>query len=504
MPLNALVYCRVSTKEQVSNLSLATQLDACRDYCRRNGLQVMEVFEERGESAKTADRTQLHRLLRVCADRKAEVDYVVVYKVDRFSRNVGDYHMLRGGLRTLGIELRSATEHLEDDAPGRFLEGMLALVAQFDNDVRSERALNGMKAAVARGRWPHQPPVGYTKPRTGAGASLVADSDRAPLVRLAFEMYATGHRSQAAVRRHVNALGLTTRRGNAVSAQTFRNMLGNPIYKGRIVEPRWAIDVEGDFDPLVDEALWDAVQHVLTRKGPKSPPHLLDHPDFPLRRFVRCAHHDLPVTGSFSRGRNGRFGYYRCRRSGCVSLPKERMEEAFVELLCRASPRVEYVRLFREVILDVWRTRRQDAGAAEAALHKRLQDLERRRGQVVDAYLDRVISEEACRAKQAELDADIAAVRIELHQAQDDQLDVDALLGFAERLLSKPAALWTDLHPKARIHLQRLVFPTGLTHDGESFGTAETSVVFDILGAGAPEVSKMVGDTGFEPVTSTV
>ena len=54
--VGAVIYVRVSTKEQTENLSLPTQLRACEDYCRRQGYEILERFHEEGESAKTTDR----------------------------------------------------------------------------------------------------------------------------------------------------------------------------------------------------------------------------------------------------------------------------------------------------------------------------------------------------------------------------------------------------------------------------------------------------------------
>src|SRR5678815_4323845 len=63
--VGAVVYVRVSTKEQTENLSLSTQLQACEQYCSREGFEILERFREEGESAKTADRTELQRLLKL-------------------------------------------------------------------------------------------------------------------------------------------------------------------------------------------------------------------------------------------------------------------------------------------------------------------------------------------------------------------------------------------------------------------------------------------------------
>ncbi len=63
--VGAVIYVRVSTKEQTENLSLPTQLRACEEYCRRQGYEILERFHEEGESAKTTDRSQLQALLKV-------------------------------------------------------------------------------------------------------------------------------------------------------------------------------------------------------------------------------------------------------------------------------------------------------------------------------------------------------------------------------------------------------------------------------------------------------
>ena len=80
------IYTRVSTKGQTENLSLPTQLKTCEEYCERQGLEVIARFREEGESAKTADRTELQKLLTFCRANKGRVQFVVVYNLTRFAR----------------------------------------------------------------------------------------------------------------------------------------------------------------------------------------------------------------------------------------------------------------------------------------------------------------------------------------------------------------------------------------------------------------------------------
>ena len=88
----AVIYCRVSDPEQVLNLSLTTQERACRAYCEREGLTVARIFVEEGETAKTTtNRTKLLELLDYCREQKGTIKHVVVFKIDRFSRNQYDH-----------------------------------------------------------------------------------------------------------------------------------------------------------------------------------------------------------------------------------------------------------------------------------------------------------------------------------------------------------------------------------------------------------------------------
>jgi len=121
---------------------------------------VLARFREEGESAKSADRTELQNLLQYCRLNKGRVQFVVVFNLTRFAREKYDHFALRAHLKSLGISLRSATEPIDDTSTGKLMEGVLAAFAQFDNDVRSERTRGGMKAALELGRWTFLAPLG--------------------------------------------------------------------------------------------------------------------------------------------------------------------------------------------------------------------------------------------------------------------------------------------------------------------------------------------------------
>src|SRR5579864_7803431 len=111
--MNGIIYCRVSSKEQVEGTSLESQELACLDYARRNNITVLKVFVERGESAKFADRTQLLGLLEFCRTRQNAVRVLLVWKIDRLARNVGDHFSITTSLKKQGIQVFSVTEPID-------------------------------------------------------------------------------------------------------------------------------------------------------------------------------------------------------------------------------------------------------------------------------------------------------------------------------------------------------------------------------------------------------
>jgi len=222
--VGAVIYVRVSTKEQTENLSLPTQLKACEEYCERQGFKVLARFREEGESAKTADRTELQKLLHFCRKNKGAVQFVVVFNLTRFAREKYDHFALRAHLKSLGISLRSATEPIDDTSTGKLMEGMPRHSRSSTNDVRSEKTRGGMKPALKLGRWTFLAPLGYLNAPRAIGKSLIPDPERAPVMRRAFQDFAI---HEGRVRKSVIALGQTTRRGKPVPSQTFDAMLRN-------------------------------------------------------------------------------------------------------------------------------------------------------------------------------------------------------------------------------------------------------------------------------------
>lgn len=503
--VGAVIYVRVSTKEQTENLSLPTQLKACEEYCERQGFNVLARFREEGESAKTANRTELQKLLQYCRLNKGRVQFVIVFNLTRFAREKYDHFALRAHLKSLGISLRSATEPIDDTSTGKLMEGVLAAFAQFDNDVRSDRTRAGMRAALELGRWTFFAPLGYINAPRGTGTSLIPDPERAPLVHRAFQDFATGRFTKHEVRKAVIALGLKTRRGQPVSSQTFDGMLRNRVYIGQVDVAEYGVSTRGDFEPLVSEKVFYRVQAILDGRLDISAPRDRNDPDFPLRGYVRCEACGRPLTASWSRGRRDYYAYYHCR-PGCraVNIAKTKLEELFVDELTRLQPTAGFMPLVKDRVLHMWRDLKEDAKRRVVEVERRQKAIQEKLDRLDEAFLyERTIDVERYDRHRDKLREELTLVQIDRHATELEELDVEGILAFAERVLPSASNLWVQSSLNQKQRLQQLFFPEGVRFDGKRLvGTGLTLPVFNYLSRAEDSKLRLVDQTGIEPVTS--
>ena len=502
--MNAVVYCRVSTKEQVDNLSLSTQQARCIDFCTQRDWPVLRVFKDEGESAKTTDRPQFQQMLVFCKRKQNDVSYVVVHDLSRFSRQMEDQVSVIADLQSAGVRLRSVMETVDETAAGKLIRNIHGAFNQFDNDRKSERTRLGMQRAASMGRFPHQAPIGYLNILSKSGPNLIPDPERAPFVQKAFEIYSTGVETKLGVLKTINSLGLRTAKGGKVLPQTFDRMLRNELYKGTIYLPAWNIRERGNFEPLVSAELFDRVQDILEGKRVSVAAHLRNNPDFPLRVFISCGECGTPLTGSWSKGRKNLYPYYRCRNAKCraVNVRREKLESDFADLILRLSPEPRYMRLFREIVSQVWKHKQATSEAVLREARITLDNLRDRKKRLVDFYLDGKLDRQTYEEQVERLTAEIEDASANMRGADLDCMDVEAVLEFAEKLVERPHELWVQSSADQKQRLQWVFFPDGITYTHTGFGTASSNSFFNVLREISDENSHLASPTGFEPVLS--
>ena len=389
---NVVIYIRVSTKEQLQGGSLATQLRACMDYSERHGYEVVSIFQEEGESAKTVDRSELQRMLAYCIEHQGEVEGVVVYYVDRFSRNVEDFITLGGNLRKLGIRLLLATQEVDETPEGKMKVNIQAVFAQYDNDKRSFRTTEGMRDAAEEGKWVHQAPLGYLDAcKTGRG-SISPDPERAPLVREAWCLVDAGY-SEAEALRMVTAKGLTNKRGKEVPKQTFSKMLRNPLYMG-MVETMGVRTKSSLIEPIVEEDLWLRVKRRLDGKKHEPSKRRKANPEYPLRGLIEDPE-GRRYTGSAPRGSNGiHYPSYHCPHKGGRRYPVDKVHREFAALLSALSFDAALAEALCEAIRLNYLERHETAENERKRLAKELDVVENSISAALDKLMTGVLTDE--------------------------------------------------------------------------------------------------------------
>ena len=468
----AIIYIRVSTAEQVERISLDYQLKVCQEFAAKSGMSVDQVFREEGESAKTANRPELIRAIDYCRKNKNRIASFIVYKLDRFARNAEDHYAVRSSLSKLGIQLISATEPIDDSPTGKFMESILAAVAEFDNSVRAERTRGGMQARVEQGGWVHKAVLGYVNHRDELGRpTMRVDPTNGPLMQQTLRQFLTGNLSQSEITAYANDLGLRQASGNPISVQTMHKILRNPLYAGLVINPSTKILAPGLHPGLITEEEYYEVQSKLSPRTTPPEHHLRDNARYPLRRgFLRCADCNSSLRGSASRGRSRYYAHYHCvvcrssRTGNAISERIEVVHEQFDDLLRCIQPKRGMLDLFAELVRRRWRQEQKAEVEAGRALESQVKKLEATIERVTDLYVDGELSDTQHAAKLARIEDQLCQLRGRAANEKKITSNLDVVLRSALLFMANVTALWEQPDIGLGLHFIKLIFPEGLAY----------------------------------------
>jgi hypothetical protein len=164
------------------------------------------------------------------------------------------------------------------------------------------------------------------------------------------------------------------------------------------------------------------------------------------------------VMRSWVRGRTRRYAYYHCPGSH-VSTPKAKLEDAYLALLAEIASAPEFMRLFKAVVLDVYRSRQDEAKRIVADLDRRLAQIVKRKARLEEAYLyEGTLDRDAYVRHRDRLSEERALLLLGRHEAELDGLDVETLMNYAEYMALNPGRLWQEAGVEQKSRFQRFVF----------------------------------------------
>jgi len=300
------VYIRVSTEEQAKEgYSLAAQTDKIVEFIKSKGWTYSQIYNDDGYSAASRRRPALEKMLADAATRQFEA--VLVYRIDRLSRNLKDLIEIVEELAKNGAGFKSITELIDTTTPeGRLMFHQFGSFAQYERELIMQRTTMGIHKRLKSGLWPGgYAPFGYKL----VDSKLQIVEKEAKIVRLIFDLYLQKKYGVVNIARYLNVEGIKSKTGKKWKFTVVHHILTNPTYMGIIA--RGGERVTGAHKPIIKEEAFEQVKEALPLR--KLKPRVFVSPNL-FTGFIFCgcgAPMHMSYPGSDSKAK---YKYYACSR----------------------------------------------------------------------------------------------------------------------------------------------------------------------------------------------
>ena len=469
-PKRAVSYIRVSTREQAQRggseegFSLPAQREANKRKAQSMGALVVKEFADRGESARSANRPELQKMLAYLKE-DGGIDYVIVHKLDRLARNRADDVEINRAFEEAGVRLVSTSENIDQTPGGMLLHGIMSSIAEFYSRNLANEVIKGMGEKARNGGTLGKAPLGYVNVRGrdehGREVRTVAlDEERAPLIRLAFTEYATGNWTVRQLADHLNTLGLsippTPRRcAKPITATRLHEILRHPYYKGIVTFQ--GVEYPGKHEPLVDSQTWQTVQAILASRRYGERQRIHNH--F-LKSTVVCGQCGARLSVQNAKNSKGTIYPYfvcarRCRLHDCaftavlIDVVEDRMVDLYRIIQLSAADRTQIEHYLHDELSQI----EGDKAKAVRSLTTRRTNIEDKRRRLLHAHYEGAVPLDLLKEEQAKLSTELGQIERQLAAYQADAAEVRQHLTQALDLLEDCHRLYTA----APDHLKKLL-----------------------------------------------
>lgn len=273
--MKAALYIRVSTAYQIDKDSLPMQRQDLQNYCKLVlGIDDYEVFEDAGYSAKNTDRPAFQNMMERL--RRKEFTHVLVWKLDRISRNLSDFAVMWEEFKKYDVQFVSKNEQFDtSSAMGSAMLKIILVFAELERNMTSERVTAVMVSRAEQGKWNgSRPSFGYKF--DFEKQYPVPDEEESKILQMIYNKYEET-KSTHKVSKYLNENGYKTKRNGLWSSATVNQILTNPFYVGTLrynykesgrgkVKPKdeWVV-IENNHEAIITKEQWDRVQDILKK-----------------------------------------------------------------------------------------------------------------------------------------------------------------------------------------------------------------------------------------------
>lgn len=324
--MKAVIYARYSSDNQREE-SIEGQLRECIAFAERKGYTIVKTYADRAISGKKADNRP--QFMQMIADSKQKLfDTVIVWKIDRFSRDKYDSVFYKNVLKKNGVSVISATEPIDDTPEGQLMESIFEGFSVYYIKDLSLKVSRGMTENVLNGKFNGGAMTfGY---RIDENKHFQPDPNNAPIVQDIFIRYANDENARSILNSLIEQ-GVKNQRGKNLTYSFVTNILKNRRYLG---EYRFKDTVvENAFAPLVTKDIFDKCQARLAANKRK-PAHFKDVQDkYILTGKIFCGHCGSPMSGVSGTSKTGTVHrYYHCRAAKAKkTCDKKRIQKDVIE-----------------------------------------------------------------------------------------------------------------------------------------------------------------------------
>ncbi len=472
---NVLAYCRVSTKDQKDfGNSLTVQKNRIIEFCRSHEMNILKIFSE-DYSAKNFNRPSFKELKAFVKANK--VDYVIVHKWDRFSRNLWRALRVIEDFKKLGIEINSVESWIEYDTPDHIIMlGMYLSTPEAENSKIGERSRTGTRQALREGRYVKSHPKGYKSGLNSDGKPLMQpDPKIAPRITQLFNDYSTGLYSQQQLLSKYNKLGLK------LTKSALSRLLSNPLYMGKVRVPKYKGEpeelVEGKHIALITPETFNVVQNLKKGKRRVLKKQRTKNPNFPLTGYLKCPECGETIYGSQSNnGKSKRttrkYYYYQCNsKHKCLRYSAEVVHRELVTVFKSIQPDEEIIALFEEILISEYKNVKKNRKSEMLKLDKRIKVVEENQLMATEKFAIGKIDDNIYQRLIKKSDGELSKLKLTKAEYGDFQKDLDKFLTFGMSLLKNLEKFYEKADVEVKCQLLGSIFDEKLEFHKNSFRT---------------------------------
>jgi site-specific DNA recombinase len=504
----ALIYCRVSSERQKTDgHGLDGQEHRCREFAQQKGYEVEKVFSDSfsggGDFTKRPAMSEMISYI----DSKPFNQYVVVFDdLKRLARDTEQHLKLRKAFDLRRVTIECPNFVFGDSPESEYVETIMAAGAQLERQQNRRQVMQKMKARLELGYWPFPDvPEGYELKKDPVHGKFAVRVTNSTIVKEALEGFASGRfMEQEDVRKFLERKNIKD--GKPVYLEYVKRMLTKIFYAGHIEYAPWEVSRRlARHEPLISLETYEKIQERLNGKVTTHVKKILNE-DFPLRSFVLCSCCQKPMTASWSRGRNKKFPYYKCKTKGCAekgkSIKKIDMEKDFEKVLGRINPSVGVLSLTKEIIADVWKKKIAENVSKRANVERAIVKVEADKEKFVQ-LVSRATNDSVVITYEKQISSLVekgAVLKTSLMSMDKHQPNIETALDIVFDFLKNPLLQWQkgDIHTKKLV--LRLVFEQNLTYNRKSgFETAILSLPLRVFTLPKAQKALLVEMAGIEP-----